>query len=407
MRLDPHIFTGSVLLAVSGGIDSVVMSHYIKCNAAALCKDFKGCAIAHCNFHLRGAESDADEAFVREWAGKLGLPCHVKHFDTAGFAAANGISIEMAARELRYRWFDELCRKEGYSAVCVAHNANDNAETLLLNLLRGTGLNGICGMAESAVNPYGSTSVYRPMLEWDRKRIEAYAKENGLSWRTDSTNLENSCKRNIIRNQVFPLLEKINPSFVDTFADDMSHFRMAASDDSWKAALAGRLAAKGFNRSTIRDFLTSLDDDSHTSGKQFHSKSHVLITTQDGLRLASKDETADKLPKVELIPWTAAMNPKVGRGVTLLDASKTGGKPVLRHWEQGDYLYPIGLRGKKKVSDLFTDLKYNLLDKQRAYVVADPGARGELGHVLAVVGERTDSCVAVDSSTTMVYRITK
>ena len=184
-------------------------------------------AVAHCNFGLRGPESDADEAFVREQAARYNIPCHVKRFDTEAFASTQGISIEMAARRLRYHWFGELCREYGYEAVAVAHNANDNAETLILNLLRGTGLKGITGMKAEGFIPdpeFGDIPLRRPLLEMTREEIEVFAREHGISWREDSTNAQSAYKRNKIRNQVFPIFATINPSFIQTLNRDMDRF---------------------------------------------------------------------------------------------------------------------------------------------------------------------------------------
>lgn len=184
-------------------------------------------AIAHCNFGLRGADSDADESFVRDWAARYGITCHVKRFETSAYAASEGISIEMAARRLRYHWFGELCREHGYSAVAVAHNANDNAETLILNLLRGTGVRGIIGMKESGFIPdpdFQDIPLYRPLLSMTREDIEAFAAEHGLQWREDATNALNDYKRNKIRNLVFPVFREINPRFVEVLNRDMERF---------------------------------------------------------------------------------------------------------------------------------------------------------------------------------------
>ncbi len=168
-----------LLVAVSGGIDSMCLMEKVRQEGGPF-------AVAHCNFGLRGAESDADEAFVREQAARHGIPCHVKQFDTEAFASAEGISIEMAARRLRYHWFGELCREHGYTAVAVAHNANDNAETLILNLLRGTGLKGITGMKAAGYIPdpdFGDIPLLRPLLEMTREEIVVFAREHGLNWR--------------------------------------------------------------------------------------------------------------------------------------------------------------------------------------------------------------------------------
>ena len=221
-----------LLVAVSGGIDSMCLAQKVRLEGGPF-------AMAHCNFSLRGEESDADEAFVRSWASAYNIPLHVKRFDTQAFAQAEGISVEMAARRLRYRWFGELCREHGYGAVAVAHNANDNAETLLLNLLRGTGLKGITGMKASGFLPdpeYGDIPLLRPLLGMTREEIEAFAREQGLTWREDSTNALNDYKRNKIRNQVFPLFREINPSFVQTLNRDMERFTQELSPEETKVS---------------------------------------------------------------------------------------------------------------------------------------------------------------------------
>ena len=223
-----------ILLAVSGGIDSM----YLANRAPEL---FPGArfAVAHCNFGLRGAESDGDEAFVRAWCAERGVDCFVEHFDTRTFAAENGLSIEMAARELRYAWFGQLLDEQGFDAVAVAHNADDNAETMILNLLRGTGTRGLRGMGDR-------DGIVRPLLETTRAEIRGWMEAHGLPWREDSTNTDNSPKRNRIRNEVFPVFARINPSFVRTLGDDMR--RIARVDD----------IAESYFRS-VREGLTTPD----------------------------------------------------------------------------------------------------------------------------------------------------
>lgn len=220
-----------ILLAVSGGVDSMYMAY----KAIGQSQSF---AVAHCNFGLRGEESDGDEAFVRQWCAERGVECFVKRFDTAGYASEHGVSIEMAARELRYGWFAELCAGHGFDALWVAHNANDNAETLILNLLRGTGSRGLRGMSpERLFN--GETSIVRPLLGTPRQEIEAWMKERGYAWREDRTNSESDYKRNRIRNEVFPQFALINPSFLQTLARDMEHFSQVddIADDYYGKAL--------------------------------------------------------------------------------------------------------------------------------------------------------------------------
>lgn len=213
----------AVLLAVSGGIDSMYLA-----NRAPELFPGEEFAIAHCNFRLRGEESEGDEAFVRGWCEAKGVRLHVARFDTASIAAERGVSIEMAARELRYGWFERLCKENGYRGVAVAHNANDNAETLMLNLLRGTGSRGVRGMAAVSRRESGLV-VLRPMLDIGRRGIEKWMRDNGCAWREDSSNGDNAYKRNIIRNEVFPIFERINPSFLQTLNSDMR--RLGQADD--------------------------------------------------------------------------------------------------------------------------------------------------------------------------------
>lgn len=214
----------TALLAVSGGIDSICLASLFLNSSAG-----RRFAVAHCNFHLRGEDSDSDEALVAAWCGRNGVRYHKADFDTEQYASSHSVSIEMAARELRYDWFASLCRENGYYGVAVAHNANDNAETLILNLLRGTGLRGVTGMqVESAVpvtrDELSGVRLLRPMLSFSRKQIEEYVAANSLVYHDDRTNAETVYKRNRIRHLVFPVFESLNPSFLTTFAREMNAF---------------------------------------------------------------------------------------------------------------------------------------------------------------------------------------
>ena len=214
----------TALLAVSGGIDSICLASLFLNSSVG-----RMFAVAHCNFHLRGEDSDSDEALVAAWCGRNGVRYHKADFDTEQYASSHSVSIEMAARELRYDWFASLCRDNGYYGVAVAHNANDNAETLILNLLRGTGLRGITGMQLETVVPVtrdelSGVRLLRPMLSFSRKQIEEYVAANSLEYHEDRTNAETVYKRNRIRHLVFPVFESLNPSFLTTFAREMNAF---------------------------------------------------------------------------------------------------------------------------------------------------------------------------------------
>jgi len=217
-----------ILLAVSGGIDSMYMAERalrgaLSANYTQLSAESpEDYAIAHCNFHLRGEESDGDEAFVRSWCAAHEVKLFVKDFDTTAYAASRGISIEMAARGLRYGWFEQLCLEEGFDAVAVAHNADDNAETLMLNLLRGCGSRGLRGMsADSGEFP---RRILRPLLGTSRAEILSWMQENSLSWREDSTNSDTAYKRNNLRKKVMPVFAELNPSYLRTLSADMERF---------------------------------------------------------------------------------------------------------------------------------------------------------------------------------------
>lgn len=443
-----------VLLAVSGGVDSMCMAELF----AGLEGDLTF-AVAHCNFRLRGEESDADEALVDSWASAHGIRFHVKTFETGKYAVSHGISIEMAARDLRYGWFADLCREYGYKAVAVAHNANDNAETLVLNMLRGSGLKGLCGMSAVSVLPLSpDIPLIRPLLGCTRKQIEGYAFANRVTYRDDHTNALSEYKRNRIRNEVFPIFGTVNPSFVRTLNREMGYFsdaeeivsdwcfREAASlvstcrDSSvrvdlsalmqrkhWKYLLYHILEPYGFNSSTLASLEDLLVSDRTVSGKIFDSPTHRLITTRESLvvvenavveadddpqaimpvRTAGTYHFNGKAVRVEVLPWTPDMPLKQPDGTIVMDADRLPMPFVLRRWRSGDWLIPFGMKGKKKVSDLFADLRYDALQKAAAIVVVDVQTAGlaDNQHVSAVAGVRIDDRCKVTSATSQVVRI--
>ena len=326
-------------------------------------------AVAHCNFGLRGAESDADEAFVREQAARHGIPCHVKQFDTEAFASAEGISIEMAARRLRYHWFGELCREHGYTAVAVAHNANDNAETLILNLLRGTGLKGITGMKAAGYIPdpdFGDIPLLRPLLEMTREEIVAFAREHGLNWREDSTNAQTDYKRNKIRNLVFPVFATINPSFVQTLNRDMERF----------AAELNLILKKGQNQ-----------------GREGENQGLILKNGQNQGRAVAYAIVEEE--------WDGTEAVKQPEGVLILDAEKVGAY-VEGAWESGDWIKPLGAPGRKKLQDWFTD--HHIPADEKPFVPLLKSA-AEPHHVLAVIPCCIDHSVRVTATTRRILRI--
>ena len=428
MRVSPHKYGESILLAVSGGVDSMLMGALCAEAWKAAFGSLDKIAVAHCNFGLRAEESDLDEALVRRWAQEAGMSCFVKRFDTAAYAAERGISIEMAARDLRYAWFDSLCREMGFAGVCVAHNANDNAETLLLNLVRGCGLKGACGMKEVSENPCGDSLVFRPLLPYTRAVIEECARARGVQWRTDSTNLASEVKRNLLRNQVIPLLRKMNPSVVETLCRDIENFSRAQtvleealcydlweedrmeiarllSAPHWEYYLYSCLSEKGFHPSVIQSLAQLLKEGAVVGGRTFHGPDCDILTSSTQLLLLPHEGAASSRRPgyvISLEDWDPSSDPRTQRGTIIMDAACfPDGGPVVRELRSGDYLCPIGLGGcRKKVSDLLTDLHYDRNSKKNALVV-----EGEGSHVLAVLGERVDRSVAVTPRTRKIYRI--
>lgn len=305
----------TALLAVSGGIDSICLASLFLNSSAG-----RRFAVAHCNFHLRGEDSDSDEALVAAWCGRNGVRYHKADFDTEQYASSHSVSIEMAARELRYDWFASLCRDNGYYGVAVAHNANDNAETLILNLLRGTGLRGITGMQVETVVPVtrdelSGVRLLRPMLSFSRKQIEEYVAANSLEYHDDRTNAETVYKRNRIRHLVFPVFESLNPSFLTTFAREMNAFselqeiaddyflsvcdgvcEPAGKDEllrvnavrlshlkHYKYVLYRLLEAYGFRDRLLEPVVRLLESCKTFSGKVFEAPGYELITAGECL----------------------------------------------------------------------------------------------------------------------------
>ena len=409
-----------VLVAVSGGRDSMVLAEKVRREGGPF-------AVAHCNFRLRGAESDADEALVREWAAKHGVTCHVQAFDTEAYAAAEGISVEMAARKLRYRWFGQLCREHGYEAVLTAHHAGDNAETFFLNLLRGSGVKGLCGMPEEGFLPdsdYGDIPLRRPLLHLTRVDIDKLVKEWDLPYRDDHTNAENTFKRNQLRNQVFPLLREINPSFEETLADDMKRLRLVEriADDYFEEHVA--LVWDG--RRIDTDLLKTLP-----------SWEYILyrILTQEGMAPALIDQATEvvrsglcgrrvgafisatgRLVREEAVgtpeivvteeSWEPGRTPVMPEGILAVDADQVHGDLVADRWVAGDWIRPLGRRGRKKLQDWFKDRHFSIMDKQRAVVVRDSGLT-DAHHVVAIAGHTIDQAYRITASTRRVFIITK
>lgn len=436
-----------ILLAVSGGIDSMCMAEKARLEGGPF-------AIAHCNFALRGAESDADEDLVRSWADRHGIVCHVRRFETASYAAEKGVSIEMAARELRYRWFGELCRQYGYEAVAVAHNADDNAETMLLNLLRGTGVRGLLGMRPEGFLPdpsYADIPLRRPLLGLSRTEIAAFVREHGVLYREDRTNAENDYKRNKLRNQVFPILRGINPSMLSALERDRAHlgeveaiadaYFRAHRDEVWDgssvdlAALESLahadyilfriLEEEGIAPAAIDQVKDILHGSPTRSGRRVLDGDREIVFSAGKILIRPRRMTASVAAADDIAVVRAPGLYRVGKvtlevslhkpaefdsfktpeGVTAVDAGSVPFPFIVRPWRPGDYMIPLGMRGRKKLSDLLSGADPAV--KERAVVLLRPGdeKRAASDRVAALIGYRVDVSAAVGPETSTVLRI--
>lgn len=399
--------TDKVLVALSGGADSVALLR-------VLCASGYLCVAAHCNFHLRGEESDRDEAFVRNLCAHLKVPLEVVHFDTKGYAEVHKCSIEMAARELRYDWFEAMRVKYKAQVVAVAHHKDDSVETFLLNLIRGAGIKGLRGIA--AVNGH----IIRPLLEVSRTEILEYLSALKQEYVTDSTNLETEFTRNKIRLQVLPLLKDINPSICDTIYETTLRLsdtdviyrqaikeaveRVRLSDNEYSiSALLNEAAPStllfeilnpcGFNASQIDDLLECMVN-GH-SGKLFYAGGYVLLRDRDTLvlRVDNKEDAGGWVLSHKVLERTDAQIDFSNPNTVYLDADTIKGELTLRLWESGDRFMPFGMRGFKKVRDYLRDRKLSLFQKEHQYVVCDEEK------ILWLVGERTDQRSCISSST--------
>lgn len=389
------------LLAVSGGLDSVVMAHLFRQAEWPF-------AIAHCNFQLRGADSEEDAAFVRRLADAWHLPFFIKRFDTKDYAATHGLSTQMAARALRYNWFAELCVQEGYAQIATAHHLNDSVETTVLHLARGTGIKGLRGI------PVQNGQVIRPLLFATRSEILDFAQTNHLEWREDSSNASDDYTRNFIRHQVMPLLEKINPEVLHTTQKMMQ--RMGELDDSiaflldqW-VQVNGREASDG----TLHIALNKLTEAPHTGSflwlllekKGFSAEQCRQLAAglgqQPGLELQTaeyralvdrkdfiispltlkqpeilvqQDDLMLRLPDGgQLMLMAASPAPPYpdGRESVLVDAEKLIFPLRLRNWLPGDVFQPFGMGGQsQKLQDFFTNLKLSRMEKERIWLLVN------------------------------------
>lgn len=399
-----------VLVALSGGADSVALLRLL------LDMGYP-CEAAHCNFHLRGEESDRDEAFVRRLCRQLEVPLHVIHFATQEEAARRHISIEMAARELRYAWFEELRVSCQAQVIAVAHHQDDSVETLLLNLIRGTGLNGLRGIRPK------NGHIIRPLLALSRKDILQYLKKTGQPYVTDSTNLQDEYLRNKIRIHLLPFLQTLNPSIHSTLLQTAEYldeayvvYRQGIEQGKKRVCTAQGLSIDallkepasatllhevlfplGFNSSQIRDIFHSLTI--QQSGKEFHTSEYRLLKDRELLFIEKKAAVLPPELQYDTQDYTPSFSIPRERHTACFDADKLTQPLNLRLYRSGDSFVPFGMRGRKKVSDYLTDRKFSLFQKEKQWVLCC----GE--DIIWLVGERADNRFRIDENTRKVLTV--
>lgn len=418
-----------ILIALSGGVDSVVLSHL-------MCRANYKISLAHCNFHLRDEESNRDEAFVRSWAKENNIPLFVKEFDTYQYMKENKLSLEMAARDLRYNWFNSLLESEEFTCLCTAHHLDDSIETFFINLLRGTGIAGLHGIKVK------NDKIVRPLLFATREEILSYAKQNNISYVEDSTNSETKFTRNKIRHNLFPVLREINPNFEFALKKDIEYlndtefiFRREIEKtkkeiieteqevikinisklkqlNPMKIYLYEILSEYGFNETNINDILSCLDE---ISGKQFFSKTHRLVkdrhyifidviknnTTNDFFLIDNCQSSLIHPLKmqIELLRDLKFINISKDKNIAMLDADLLKFPLILRKWRQGDSFVPFGMKKEKKLSDYFTSNKYSLLDKENQWILCSEEK------IVWLVAERIDDRFRISNKTKNILKI--
>lgn len=412
-----------VLLAVSGGIDSMVMAHLFRSAGIKT-------GIAHCNFSLRGKESDLDEDLVRGYASKNKIKFHSIRFETKAFATENSLSVQMAARELRYKWFEETRLHYGYDCIAVAHNLNDNIETLIINLTRGTGISGLTGIRPVVNN------IIRPLLFATRSEIEIYCNKHHINFREDRSNTDTKYTRNKIRHLVIPILKEINPSIENTLFETIE--RLKETDDlveRYIAELRDKIsAATGdsvtFNLDQLNEYLTDktvlfelfrpfgisgsqVNDLSDVirgkTGGQLFTASHRIIRNRNKIVINPNEsltectyrinnaEELKNVPGIQSVELTELTDNFVipeDKLIACLDEGELIFPLVCRRWKKGDFFYPLGMTHKKKLSDFLIDRKLSLPEKEKIMVLESGG------RIAWVIGERIDGRFRIKSSTT-------
>ncbi len=422
-----------ILVAVSGGVDSMVLMRLMAAEGYRF-------AVAHCNFQLRGLESDGDEHLVEEEARRYGVEYHSIHFDTEGVMAETGESMEMAARRLRYEWLDKLCVAHGYDVVAIAHHLDDSIETHFINMLRGTGLRGLTGIAMR------NKRIVRPMLFATRKDILDYAIVNDIAFREDSSNRSMKYLRNRVRHEVVPKLTEINAQYASVMARNMMMLDQAQQYIDASIALVKRDALKvydngyrldvsviddmlprnfviyeilnsefGFRRESVENICSALDDG--VSGRRFYTSNMEAIVDRGSIIVMPRCEAdaagdmllidegdcchkyGEQVITFEYLGVESIATLNQGANVALLDADKLVYPLSLRVWRDGDSFVPFGMKGRKKISDFLVDNKVSIVDKRQQLLLLSDD------RVVWVVGRRIDNRYAVTNNTRMILRV--
>lgn len=428
--LNNHLFSYNdrIILAVSGGIDSVVMLDLFM-------RAGYTCCIAHCNFKLRNEDSDKDEAFVRQLAEKYNIPFYRKSFNTIEYSELNNLSIQMAARELRYEWFEDLKNELNYDYIATAHNKNDLAETFFINLVRGTGIRGLTGI------PPKSGHLLRPLIFFEREDILSYAGQNQLLWREDITNSQTKYSRNKIRHHIIPAFKELNPAFISTMAENIGRLRqiediylsslekvkkeiiVREKDHAWISLddikrlepaftwLYEILLDFDFSPYVVKDILKNLDS---ISGKQFLSPSHRIVKDREKLIIQAlrkqsfkryyiedPSQDIDEPIKMELSILNNFIKPEIPKDpdIAWLDMDNLEFPLLIRKWEAGDYFMPLGMKNMKKLSDFFIDNKLSLPEKENIWLLLS-GTK-----IVWIIGKRIDNRFRVTEKTSRILQI--
>jgi tRNA(Ile)-lysidine synthase len=411
-----------LLLAISGGIDSMVLLHLFH-------KLEFDITVAHCNFSLRDAESDTDEDFVKSTCEALKIPYYIQKFDTKQFASDYKLSIQLAARKLRYDWFSELLSEQKLDYVLTAHHLDDEIETFLINFTRGTGLEGLTGI------PAKNENVIRPLLKFSRDEIESFAKENNIKWREDSSNASVKYLRNKLRHDVVPILKELNPSFMHSFQNTLENLKQSQSlvDDAsrivYRKVVQEEENQKKINLSELKQLenyeaylyqwlkplgFTAWDDIydlvNAQSGKQVFSADYLLLKDRNDLIVTTRDfgnQISYKIEKTNLqvnIPLKLTLCnigyiSNLNSNCIFVDEDKISFPLTIRKWQEGDVFYPSGMQGKKKVSKYFKDQKFSLINKQNQWLLCSND------EIVWIINQRADQRFLADDNTKNILKI--